>query len=532
MFALASFALLPAVLAAQSVGGRSEVFVNSELENYLRFLQSEGTAPLYPWSIRAFSPQEVDRIAPPDSAHPWAERYALANDTSRGVRWDWVRPKAQLIFNSTFPYGANDGPVWAGRGLTTVIEGGIAARYGIVSLVVAPTVFVAQNAAFKLAPNGRGGRLVFADEGYAGYIDRPQRFGDGVYTRVDPGQSTLRVDAHGVAVGVSTANQHWGPASVYPILLGNNAPGFAHGFIGTSGPWNIGLGKLHGRVVWGGLEQSDFSVVPGDSSRRFMSGALGVFIPRGLEGLEIGAGRFFHSPWPSRGLSARNFLKPFEGLLKSGLRETGEGPDFRSDADNQLASVFGRWVLPGSGFELYGEYGREDHNYDFRDFVAEPDHISAYMLGFRKLWRRSESRFATLGVEVLNAGISPLEQLRFQSPFYIHTLTRQGHTHRGQVLGSPAVHGGAGATLSANLYEPHGRWTFSWKREVRRPRLVGLEEVDQLFTEPDVFHALNLQRLLFRAKYQFLFGLTGVYEMNRNFGSDAFNLNATFSVGM
>ena len=56
--------------------------------------------------------------------------------------------------------------------------------------------------------------------------------------------------------------------------------------------------------------------------------------------------------------------------------------------ENQLASLFARWVLPGAGFEIYGEFGREDHSANLRDFLSEPDHGgSSRMLGLRKMWR-------------------------------------------------------------------------------------------------------------------------------------------------
>ena len=53
------------------------------------------------------------------------------------------------------------------------------------------------------------------------------------YTRLDPGQSTIRLDFPAVTLGASTANQQWGPGSTHPLLLGNNAPGFTHLFLGT-----------------------------------------------------------------------------------------------------------------------------------------------------------------------------------------------------------------------------------------------------------------------------------------------------------
>jgi hypothetical protein len=510
-----------------------EAFVGSEMESYLRFLQSEGSAGVYPWSIRGLSPQEVERIAPADTLHPWANRYRWRDRPGGGLRLGLISPDAAMIFNSAFPYGANNGPVWAGRGLTGALQAGLHTRWGPASLTLAPVVFHATNRSFELAPNGEPDRLRYADGYRSREIDLPQRFGSEPYARIDPGQSTLRLDVPVLAIGISTANQHWGPASEHPILLGNNAPGFLHAFAGTSAPLDLWLGGVHGRIVWGRLEQSPYSVVEGALSRRFMSGLVGVFTPRGVPGLELGAARFFHEAWPEEGLTAADLLKPFEGLLKENLRPR-ENPVIPSepttDPDNQLASIFFRWAPPASGFEVYGEYGREDHSWNLRDLILAPDYTGGYMLGFRKLWRRSPLEWITLRGEVLDLQIGHLARVRASTPFYIHGWTRQGHTHRGQILGSAAGYGGAGSVLAADRYHPGGRWTLAWRRAVRMDRGV-VEGAD--ISDPrgvDVMHSLGAETLVFRGRFVFTAGVAGVYNLNRNFDSDRFNLNATLGV--
>lgn len=513
--------------SASAGSGRNEIFVGSELERYLRVLQLRGQSELYPWSIRSFSPVEVDRILPRDSVHPWAGRYGLEHDTVSGrIQVGMVSPRAWAIYNSAFPHGSNDGPVWAGRGITMAVQAGFSGRAGPLSLTLAPIAFRAENAAFDLAPvQQQDAQVPFEDWRYPNYIDLPQRFGNDAYTRIDPGQSTLRLDFPFVALGVSTANQHWGPASQYPLVLGNNAPGFLHGFIGTSTPLFIGVGRLHGRAVWGVLDQSEYSRVHGPGARRFMSGLVAVFTPRGLSGLELGGARFFHTPWPEAGLSGTHFLKPFEGFLKAGLRPREFVGDSLSDADNQIASLFGRWVFPGSGFELYGEYSRDDHNYDLRDLLLEPDHNSGYMLGFRKLWRPSPRQIVALRGETLDTRISHLSEVRIQVPLYTHFGASQGHTQRGEIIGSPAGYGGAGGMLAADYYHKDGRWTLEWTRMVRQDA-GEVRDSAQVPAYSDVLHSVGVEALLFRGRVEMVAGMAGVYNLNRNFGSDRFNLHS------
>ena len=111
----------------------------SEMEDYLRVMQIAGKVPLYPWSIRGFSRREITRLAVADSTGPWKlrERFNTAPLTAGPIRLG-------AIFNSAFPYGANDGAVWAGRGLTSVASGGVAAAVGPLAIAIDPVAFRAR----------------------------------------------------------------------------------------------------------------------------------------------------------------------------------------------------------------------------------------------------------------------------------------------------------------------------------------------------------------------------------------------------
>lgn len=514
-------AVLAAPLPGQSADLRLEATAGSDAEQYLRVLQVSGRAPPYPWSLRAFSPAELDRLAGREAAHPWAAR-AVRDSAPGAVRLRALRPGVGLVFNATAPDGGNDGPVWAGRGLTAVASAGVSLRAGPLSLRVEPQAFWAQNQEFALMDNGREGRLRFADPQAPGGIDAPQRFGDRPYARLDPGQSTLRLDVLGLAAGLSTANQQWGPGDEYPLVLGTNAGGFLHAFAGTSTPWNLGIGRVHGRVIWGAAEQSAYSPAQGQG-RRLVTGVVGVLVPFGLDGLEVGGSRFFHTTWPAGGLSAGHLLQPFQAFLKAGLDSTGVGSDQRSSPDNQVASVFARWVLPGSGAEFWGEYLRNDHNWDALDFVLEPDHSSGYALGGRKVWERG-GRLLSLRAEWLDTQPSHLLLTgRWQGVMYSHSRSRQGHTHRGQILGSPAAFGGGGGTLALDVFHGAGRWSVDLARtRVRGPVSREMSPDEKV----DVSHSLGGEALLFRPGFDLLLRVRASYEMNRHYAGDAVNASA------
>lgn len=502
--------------------------VGSEQERYDRLLQITAFAKLYPWSQRGLSPSEQDLLAVADSGHPWArstwQRSAVHHRS--GLSWSALPTQADVYFNSAFPYGYNDGPVWAGRGVTTALQTGIAARFGHLSIQLEPMVFLSQNAAFAGLAAIRSADTRYENEFDPASIDVPERFGPKSYGRFDPGQSTIRLDAGPVAAGFSTADQFWGPALAEPLLLGNNAAGFPHAFAGTAHPINIGIGTVHGRVVYGRLEESAFAPPHSLGASRFMSGAIGEIIPRGAPGLELGAARFFHSPWPSGGIGASDLLRPFAGILKQSLVTAGD-PSGDNRSDNQLASVFFRWAFPASGFEAYGEYGREDHNWDLRDLWMNIDHDAAYVLGLQRVFRSSPSRWYVFRAEVLNSRISHQAPSEPQGAWYIHAPITQGHTEMGQVLAAPGGLGGGASTIALDRYTSDGRWTVQIGRMMRGEDRAagGLALPDSA----DVMQTLGVERLVRRSAADFVFGANAVWDLNRDFMSDRFNLNLNLS---
>jgi len=195
-----------------------------------------------------------------------------------------------------------------------------------------------------------------------------------------------------------------------------------------------------------------------------------------------------------------------------------------------LATAFFRWVLPHSGFEVYGEYGRDDYNTDLRDFILEPDHIGGYTIGFRKVSRRRDGRLLAVRGEIQNLQFSQLAQGRGWAPFYTHSGVTQGHTQLGQVLGSDAGLGGAGGVVAVESYSPRGRWTWSWTRILRQQRGDPSGAAPPDTNGVDVQHALAVERVAFLGRYDMLARATAVYEFNRDFRRDAFNLNLIVGV--
>lgn len=503
--------------SAANLAATGPLTAGGELDNYLRYLQTLGRVPLTGWELRPFSVSQADTLTYVDGAHPWQHTWLFPRGDQPSVRALPVVATAQL--NSAFPWGGNDGAVWAGRGRTTSLQAGVSARFGPASLVLDPIVFRAENARFTLEPNGQTGTGIYADGEVPGGIDRPQRFGAGAYQRFDWGQSTARIDGWGLTAGISSANQYWGPATVFPVILGNNAAGVPHVFVGTEHPVPIYIGHVSARVEYGIESQSAYSPVVGPDTfvdaahpgtRRFMSGLVVTFTPGAIPGLEIGGARYFHQTWSGH-IGSAELRSPFEGLVKSSL-STAPGTSDSTNADalkNQLASIFARWVLPHSGFEVYGEYGHEDHNYDVRDLLEEPDHSRLAMMGFRKAFLRDSSHVSALRAEYIDASEPTLKRHRGEGNNYAHTVLRQGHTQLGQLLGADIGVGSAsGAVVAWDAYSPSGRTTWYVQRLVQDNRATLLTSGVPANHADQLFATIGFERRTFTHPINLIYGAT------------------------
>lgn len=489
----------------------------SEGERYLRALQVAGESPATQWSIRPFSDHEVRRLMPADTIHPWAARLVV-RPTGRA----WARiiqPELTEIVNSRFPYGMDDGPLWAGRGPTTSAIVGVEGGVGPLEFTLAPQLFRAENWSFPIAVNGQTGPLAYGDGIYATSIDLPQRFGDGPYQRLDPGQSGVRLRLLRLVVGASTGNEVWGPSIESPFLLGNNAAGFAHLIAGTDGPLDLGPFRTSARIIVGRLDQSDYAP-PSPSPRRYIAGAIVVVGLHQVPGLEVGIARLFENAWPDSGVRLTTVLSqllknPFKVRLSAQLG--GDG----TEADNQIASAFVRWNVPGAGIELYGEMGREDNAYDTRDLLVQPDRDASYSLGMQRVWTRGDGSLFALRGEVLNSAPSHLARVRPSGPPYVHTPVAQGHTQLGQILGAPSAFAGGGGMVAIEWITRTGRRSITWRRTLHEP---------VLFPGPkDVVHAITADWLMFRPRVDLAPEATVAYNLNRFQIGDVVNFRAALT---
>ncbi len=350
------------------------------------------------------------------------------------------------VGNTTYPSGSNDRLLWAGRGLSTMISGGVAARWRWLSAALAPEVAWQQNHAFEIASNGRTGDLRFMSPWYGAAIDLPQRFGAGPFASAWPGQSHVRADAFNVGLGFSTENLWLGPGIRSSLLMSSTAPGVPHAFVGTTRPADVRVGRLEALAFWGWLDRSRY--LP-ESGHPLLTGLAVAFEPRWVPGLHVGAARVFVQP--GTGLRVRDYLAFLQGPWKTQIHfwaPTGDNP-----LDNQLGSLWLRWVFPASALEIYGEWGKEDYSgATVNQFIQDPSWTQAWLVGLQKLlpagsgWIRVQAEATHLQ-----------EQRGVSNPSWYTHGSDLGYTNAGQLIGAGIGPGGDAQTLAIDWLSASGR---------------------------------------------------------------------------
>lgn len=370
-------------------------------------------------------------------------------------------------YNTHHPYGMNDGSMILAKGYQTQLSAGVFAKAGPLSIQLRPEFVFAENKNYREIHDANSGNSFITD--YIKYlynkIDQPGRFANGSYTRVNWGQSNVRLTFNPVSLGLSNENLWWGPGMRSSLLMSNNASGFKHLTLNTSKPVNTIIGSFEAQIVAGRLDPSGAPKI--DDTRfarksldwRYLSGVAITYNPKWVPNLYLGLDRSFVIKKSDLGKGFFDYLPFFTGLGKSQADNLETGIDEEDEKKrDQYASIFARWALPQSRAEIYVQYGRNDHSWDLRDFIAEPEHSRAYIVGFRKLiGLKDPDEFIEFGVEAVQTQQSSTASIRADEWWYAHYQVSSGYTNKGQVLG-------AGIGPSGNMQSFDISWVQGLKK--------------------------------------------------------------------
>jgi hypothetical protein len=416
-----------------------DVRVGSIEERYLRTLSLLAPTDRTEWSVRPLSLAAATKALRAVDG-PWA----IDTTTASAPPWRLREYGGDVTWNSAFPTARGDGAAWTGRGLNARAFAATAWSRGRWSARLGPMLWWSANDAFRLNATATG--WPYVDGLRPETIDLPQRFGDGYVARLEPAESFVAVEAAALRLEFTTAAARIGAGGEHALVLQGDGGGYPRVELGTARRLTTPIGDVTGRVSWGRSPQSGFS--PERRTGALLTGYLvGTLRPRGVPALEVGMIRLTSVDW--MGVTAHELLVPFGSVYKD-ASAVFERPD------NQIASVFARLRVPAAGLEFFGEYGKNDRAASLRDYVVEAEHAAAWLVGMQRAWRDGRGRLWGAQATAIGGAIAPITAFRFESTFYDHFPLAQGHTVRGQLLGSPLLEREGGLEVRVDRYDDSG----------------------------------------------------------------------------
>uniref|UniRef100_UPI004047764D capsule assembly Wzi family protein n=1 Tax=Algoriphagus sp. TaxID=1872435 RepID=UPI004047764D len=299
-------------------------------------------------------------------------------------------------------------------------------------------------------------------------IEFVEIFGEGAYSKLISGQSSIRLNYGSFSLGASTENIWWGPGQYNSLLFSNNAFGFKHLTLNTQKPAKTFLGSFEGQLILGKLENFAPFIRDGKEDWRYVNGITFSYQPKWIPGLFLGASRVFQQYSSYNDQSFAYYFPLFEPFQKIKLIDPNS-PDFNStDYDNRLQSQqltgFARLVIPKAKAEVYFEYGRRDHAVDWREFIMNPEHARAYLFGFKKLIALSNESFFEVNGEVLQQQESINILIRDGGASWAAHNILQGFTHQGQLLGPGVGPSSNVQTLETSWVKGVKKLGIRWER--------------------------------------------------------------------
>jgi len=368
---------------------------------------------------------------------------------------------SNLVYNSGYAKGLNDGPAWQGKGINITFGAGFSGRVGRFSYVINPIFQYAENRSFQIT-SPRESRQEFQYP-FSEEIDYVTRFGNDPVLKIFPGQSDISLSFKPVTFSLSTQNMRWGSALFNPIVMSTNAPGIPHFRIGTNKPWETKIGNFESNLMWGYLKESDYFNTNSNDDVRYFSGFTFGYQPSFFEGFSIGLNRILYTQTDYLTNFFYDGFIPFSGFFNSGNEVVVNG-SLTNDVYDQIASITFHWENETKDFQFYAEWARGDFASGIMDLLTQPEHNRAYTFGAWKEFPIMNARKIRIIYEHTSLAVWQTLRLRAGTSIYTHQTNKQGFTNNGQIIGSSIGPGSSADIFLASYFWKSSSLAFEYQR--------------------------------------------------------------------
>lgn len=401
-----------------------------------------------------------------DSFFTWYDPKPLV--TKNGSLPITIHPlKLETVFNSTRPYGWNNGSMIQAKGLGSRLSTGLHYSNGPFEFNLQPE--------WVMSTNNNYSRTTL--------YGMPTQ---GTYSRIFAGQSFANLNLGKIKMGYSNQNLWWGPGQFSALLISNNAPGFGHLHFSSREPIHTKPFDIEWQLIGGGLSQDstlnaeNYSQQKGiyTSRWRYVNAMVISLHPNFMKGLYLGFTRslqVYDNWFQNKEVGTfERYLPMVAQFFKKKINTQADAP-LANDGRDQLASIFMRFIMPKSHFEFYFEYGYNDFKDNLRDLVLDAQHSSAYIVGFKKIIPKQKDHYLSISGEITQMAQPPDFVVRDAGNWYVHGTVKQGMTHMNQLLGAGSGLGNNVQTIQVESVNKMNRLGFKIQRIQNDPRKQTLD---------------------------------------------------------
>lgn len=370
--------------------------------------------------------------------------------------------------NTKRPYGWGNKGLTPSVGLQSYLTTGVFASVGFFEIQFQPEFTYSQNKNYQGFSGDfpaivNSARFFYWNDG-----DNPEKFEDNSF-RSWLGQSKVQFNVGAFSLAASTENIWWGPGQFNSLTFSDNAEGFPHLSLHSNRPLKTPIGHFETQLIMGRLENSlldpsqnqelndrFFQDFTGDW--RYLNALSINYNPVFLPNLFLGFNRTFQQYNEQKGNTFNDWFPVFEVFQKEKFFENGNTVVFDEKGQDQQVTVSFRYLVPKAKFEIYGEFGRRDHAFNWREFILNPEHARAYLMGFQKLISLSKTAsFIQIRGEMTHQQESVNRYIRYRGlignqTWHTHGLAR-GFVNYGQTLGVGSGVGSNVQTLEISKVE-------------------------------------------------------------------------------
>lgn len=383
-------------------------------------------------------------------------------------------------FNSEKPYGWGNYLLKPNVGFQTFLSLGIETTLGPLYIRLRPEFTFSQNKSYLGYLGNFSNGVNISKFHFWNSGDYPETFALGPYNQIWLGQSLVSLRFGPMEIGVSTQNIWWGPGQFNDLTFSSNSKGFPHLTLNSFRPIETFVGNFEMQIIMGRLSDSGRKPSQIDELNdkyfdeslredRYLNALMIIYNTKWLPNLYLGLARTFQRYDSYQGNTFKDYFPVFQAFQKEKFFENGNSVDFDEDGFDQQLTLSFRYLIPHAKFEIYGEYGRRDHAYNYRDFILNPDHARAYMFGMQKILPLNNSNYMIqIRSEILNLQSSVNRYIRYPGllggfAWNTHAQAR-GFTQDGEALGAGPGIGSNLQTMEFALVQGFNKRGLIWER--------------------------------------------------------------------